>query len=117
MDIPQPYRIQPEAAIAGLIDVRDLRLTITSAAGQVHILAGVDLRVDLQHVDRGRVPPLSGESLAAGLIGEAERRDLVVGALAADRGRKGGEAEAESENDRQEAHQSLQDRPTSIMAP
>ena len=46
MDIPQPYRIQPDAAIAGLIDVRDLRLTITSAAGQVHILAGVDLRVE-----------------------------------------------------------------------
>ena len=59
----------------------------------------------------------ANERLAARLVGEAERRDLVVGALAADRGRKGGEAEAESENDRQEAHQSLQDRPTSITAP
>ena len=46
MDIPQPYPIPHAAAIADLIEVRDLRLTITSAAGQVNILAGVDLEVD-----------------------------------------------------------------------
>ena len=45
MDIPQPYPIPHAAAIADLIEVCDLRLTITSAAGQVNILAGVDLQV------------------------------------------------------------------------
>ncbi len=55
MDIAVAYPIRPSPAIAGLVEVRDLHLTVPAAAGPVNILAGVNLDVS------------SGESV--GIIG------------------------------------------------
>ena len=45
MDIAVAYPIRPSPAIASLVEVRDLHLTVPAAAGPVNILAGVDLDV------------------------------------------------------------------------